>query len=553
MRSTVAAATASLLLAAPLFAAPAQAQDPATGQHDLQAIHDELRDNSPQAVVDKDSATFRDWLDKGLAQALDQTKQINTPNAYGYVLRGYSGGFRDSSIDATPNWQPLPRSYAVDWPGFSTSWRNGGYYVAYLEKGVRNLPPLGAKLLSCDGKPIEQVARQRLDRYEGNLDLESDRVRTAPWLFWNRGNPLIGGHPLTCDFQNPNGRGKRTINLDYITSPDADREAAYAAAAPISDGKLGIEAWGPGRYWLTVHTLAEGPELDAFLAQVQAQAAALHSADVVVVDLRGASQGSRPDAYRLANRLWDPDYVRMHWPPATNVVYRVSQGNRDYFAGIAAKLKADPAYATDRAIWDAAHTAEAITAGFDQAIAAHQNTFVFTPPAPAPDQAQPAAGAAAQPGAAAEPGAAAQPGAAGATAAAPGAPAAPAAAAVPPPPPPPATNPLKGKVVILTDYACQNACLDFMDVATRLPNVVQAGNTTGTDTIFVEPKTVILGSSRLTYPLRAWLDRPRASNVAYTPEPNLTWTGAYNDENGFRAWLDKAVGGGAAPAAPAGH
>ena len=114
---------------------------------------------------------------------------------------------------------------------------------------------------------------------------------------------------------------------------------------------------------------------------------------------------------------------------------------------------------------------------------------------------------------------------------------------------------MKGKVYILTDYACQNACLDFMDLVTRLPNVAQAGNTTGTDTIFVEPKTVILGNARLTFPLRAWLDRSRASNVAYTPAANLTWTGAYSDENGFRAWLDKSVGGAAAaaPAAPAGH
>ena len=134
MRPTVAVATAALVLAAPLFVSPAQAQDAAAGQRDLQAIHDQLRDNAPQAVVDKDSATFRDWLDNGLAQSLALTNQINTPNAYGYVLRGYSGGFRDSSIDATPNWQPVPSGFAIDWPGFSTSWRDGGYYVGHFAR-----------------------------------------------------------------------------------------------------------------------------------------------------------------------------------------------------------------------------------------------------------------------------------------------------------------------------------------------------------------------------------------------------------------------------------
>jgi hypothetical protein len=540
--NAVAAATACILTIAPLAAAPALAQDQAAGARDLQAIHDQLRDNSPEAVVDQDSATFRKWLDDGLQKSLALTGRIDTPNAYGYVLKGYSGGFRDSSIDARPNWVPLPRSFAVDWPGFSTSWRDGGYYVAYVQPNLRGLPPVGAKLVACDGTPAEQVARQRLDRYEGNLDLEADRVKTAPWLFWNRGNPLIGGHPLTCDFQNANGRGKRSINLVYTTSPEADREAAYRAAAPVSDDKLAIEAWGANRYWVSVHTMAEGPNYEAFLKQVEGQVDALRNADVVVIDLRGAGDGDGASAYRIANRLWDPEFVKQHRPPSNNVVFRVSQGNRDYFAGIAARLRGDPAYSTDRAIWDEEHTAEAVVAGFDAAIAAKQTTFVFTPPSFDEQPAQPAAAA---PGGAAP--------AAGAAAPAAGAAAPAAAPAVPPPPPPPATNPVRGKVYILTDYACVGGCLDLLDVASRLPNVAQAGNTTGTDTIFVEPETIILGNARLTFPLRAWLDRPRASNVAYTPAPNLTWTGAYNDEQGYKAWIDKAVSGGAATPAPAAH
>ena len=243
---------------------------------------------------------------------------------------------------------------------------------------------VGAKLLSCDGKPIEDgrapAARPLRRQPRPGIGPGEDRALAV----LEPRQPADRRPPADLRLPESNGRGKRTVNLDYITSPDADRDAAYRAAAPISDGKLGIEAWGPGRYWLTVHTLADGPELDAFLAQVDAQAANLRSADVVVIDLRGATEGARPNAYRLANRLWDPDYVRMHWPPASNVVFRVSQGNRDYFAGIAATLKADPKYATDRAIWDAAHTADAIAAGFDQAIAANQNTFVFTAAAPGP-------------------------------------------------------------------------------------------------------------------------------------------------------------------------
>jgi hypothetical protein len=106
---------------------------------------------------------------------------------------------------------------------------------------------------------------------------------------------------------------------------------------------------------------------------------------------------------------------------------------------------------------------------------------------------------------------------------------------------------MKAKVVVLTDYACTGGCLSLLDLITHIPNVVQAGNTTDTDTIFVEPDTIISGQARLTFPLKAWLDRPRASGVAYTPAPALTWKGAYSDDAGEKAWLDKALAG-----APAG-
>jgi hypothetical protein len=522
------------LLLAPFGATGARAQDAAAGVRDLQAIHDQLRDNSPQAVVDKDSATFRAWLDKGLADSLALAPRINTPNAYGYLLRAYSGGFRDSSIDARPNWVPAPRWFAVDWPGFSTTWRDGGYYVAYDQPGVKGLPPVGAKLLGCENKTPEQIAHERLDRYDGDLTQEADRVRTAPILFWDRGNPFIGSHPLVCDFTGANGRGKRTYNLDYILTPEAAREPAYRAGAPISDGKLAVEPWGAGRVWVDAHSLAEGAPFDALMAQIDAQHAAITSASVVVIDVRGAEDATRGAAYRLANHLWDPDYVRGHWPTANNVVFRVSPANRQYYADIAARLKADPLYATDRGIWDAEHTAEFIVAGFDKAIAAGQTTFILAQPAPAPDATTPSATPAAA-GAAPAAGAAATP-AATTPVAAPVAP--PAAPAGPP------ANPMKGRVIVLTDYACTGGCLDLLDLIMHLPNVEQAGNTTGTDTIFVEPTTIITGQARLTFPLRAWLDRPRASGVAYTPAPALTWTGSYSDDAGLRAWLDKAVSGG---------
>ena len=58
-------------------------------------------------------------------------------------------------------------------------------------------------------------------------------------------------------------------------------------------------------------------------------------------------------------------------------------------------------------------------------------------------------------------------------------------------------NPVKGRVVLLTDYWCNSACLDLMDLFLRLPGTVQAGTETNADTIFMEETNVDLPSGRL--------------------------------------------------------
>ena len=89
------------------------------------------------------------------------------------------------------------------------------------------------------------------------------------------------------------------------------------------------------------------------------------------------------------------------------------------------------------------------------------------------------------------------------------------------------SDPMKGRVVLLTDYVCNSACLDMMDLYRRFPHTVQAGVCTFADTIFMEVSRIDLpsGNAALTFGHKAWTRRLRGSNVVYRPSPEYTYGG----------------------------
>jgi hypothetical protein len=477
MKTIFAATAAAAALAA--LAVPAQAQNWSTAaKQDLKAIHDTLAANSPAPHVERDSAGFRSWLDAGYAQvtALDLNK-INNPAAYDYALRAYVGGFRDANIQVLPNWAPPAPWYAVTWPGFSTAWRNNGYVVAYSAGGSK-LPPVGAQLTACDKKPIADIAKQRLDRFEGNLNLESDRFKTAPYLLWERANPWIGLVPLKCDFL-VNGK-KKSYTITPQIGGEAERKAAFMAAAAKPQG-IGLEQVNGG-YWISLHTLEEGQPWDGLFAQIDGARDAIRNAPVVVIDLRGADAGTAARGYSVINRLWDPVFIQSKQPTSVDMAYRVSPNNRAFYADALARMNANDLYFYQRPRWQQ-HLNE-----FDAALAAQQPLLRRNEGAKLTD-------------------------------------------AVP-------ENPMKsGKIIVLTDYWCTAGCLDMVDILRSLPNVTHAGAPTGADTIFVGHVEAQLpsGQSRIGYGDKAWLDRQRLSYQPFTP--SKLYTGDLNNEQAVRAWV----------------
>jgi hypothetical protein len=487
MQLKFAASTAFLALT--LVAGGASAQDFSNlVRQDLQAIHDRIKANHPAMVTPGAGDTHRAWLDTGLQDALTHSRQVSSSTAYTYLLNYYANGFRDSNISITPTFEPQGTFVANNWPGIATGWQNGQYVVTYVQQGVRNVPPVGAVLKSCNLQPIDDFAKAKLDKFEGDLTTEAGRVQTAPYLLWNRNNSMTSGMPSVCEFQV--GRRTREYTMNAQPTTAANLEAAYRAsvfAAPANP--LAIETVD-GRPWVRVNTLADNAGWEAFFAQVESQVETLRGAQGLVIDLRGA-EGKALDStargYGLANRIWTPEFTVSRQPEAGQITYRATPENRQWFVDTLGRMQADPRFVQESA--PVIEQTAAIVAAFDAALASGQQTFVMPGRPSATDDGTP--------------------------------------------------NPVKGQVVVLVDSGCSNGCLDVLDMLTRLPNVRLAGSATDVDSIFIEQTVGRLPSNYadLSYGHKAWTSRGRANNQGHVPAQGLVYTGSPSDETAVRAFV----------------
>lgn len=485
----------------------------ASAQQDLQAIQTEIRENHPAMVLGGDRAAFAARLQSGLTEAQGRIGDVRDALDYAYLLRGYARSLGDTNIWFEPNWQRSPLWDGVAWTNFTVGWRNGGYEVTWVKPGERNLPPLGARLVSCDGASAEDMARRRLDGWEGDLDLEADRVMTAPYLFWDRGNPFVGGLPGACQFRVGNRNRDFRITSGFATEPE--RRAAWAATVYTPQTPLAVETF-PGGHWIRVHDLTQAGS-EGFLAQIDAQLAAIQGGNVVI-DLRGAMDGSPALGYSLANRLWGVDYRVAQQNISGEMVYRVSPDNREFYAEVLGRMQGDATFAynypgTIRAMQD-------LIGRFDEALASGQQTFTqpITPPIPAVE-------AASVEGTTAE---------GEETSTGQSAPASSGAA----------TNPMRGNVIVLVDAGCRNACLDVVDMLVTLPNVRVAGTPTGADSIHfeIDRQPLPSGQGFINYGIKTWNGRARPSNTPHNPGQGLTYTGNPADDAAVRAWVQGLFG-----------
>ncbi len=485
-RSAAAAAIAALLLVA--GEASAADTSPASAptdwgralEEDARAFHDLIAESHP-GPVDRENPGFNALLESGLKTALKRARTADSYEDWFFALKAYAASFDDGHL-TLDDFQALGHSWRPAWPGFLTSLRGGATTVVFNRDPAA--PPVGARLIQCDGRGAEPLAAELIGSGAGRWSQQSRRASLAGQLFIDNGNPYVR-RPSKCLFDVAGKPTRYELEWRELT-PQLNQEGSAAAQSQRFASPIELRTFGQGGIWIGLSSFEgevaskPGKELTALQAAVEARAPEIRAAQFVVFDLRGNNGGSSTWIYGLARTLWGEGWVAARQPSGTTVEWRPSQANIDLMVAYKRMLGDDPKIQG----W-----LDMIEAGLRDARAKGQPLWLQAddePPAQAP-------------------------------------------AAAP-------TTDMKSRVYILTDYGCASACLDAVDLLKALGGV-QVGQETSGDTVYMEVRYGPLPSGRVSagVPMKVYRGRARGNNE--TAVPVHEWTGALNDTAGIEAWI----------------
>ena len=138
---------------------------------DATALHATIIDSHP-GTYDALNPQFRANVDRGLAEALARAQTATTAGGWWWAMRAYVASFDDGHVQMGLK---DGGSFPTRWPGFLTVYRNGEHRVADRDDADTSAPPLGARLIGCDGQDADALAEQRIGEFRGRWFLEAQR------------------------------------------------------------------------------------------------------------------------------------------------------------------------------------------------------------------------------------------------------------------------------------------------------------------------------------------------------------------------------------------
>lgn len=382
------------------------------------------------------------------------------------------------------NFSLLPAMY--QWPGFQLVYR-GGRYLAVSSQGSEHA---GQEVTHCDGKPLADWANQ-VATYEQIIPgLESTANWAGPLVLRDDGSPFIP-RPRSCTI------GGRDVVLDWQPVAASKFAADRSAATVFRDRVAAATPFGADGAWVRMgffapQTQAEGKAFK----QLIAEAPALRDKSVIVIDVRGNGGGSYEWFMGFLRALYGKDYADVHARSRLGIAHVMRTTPE-----ILAYFKSDSAAEIDALVPPADGTPfDPDYVKYERALASSQTVFV------APKNAR----------------------------------------AVPLPKGSP-VNPVKARVLLLTDYNCSSACIVFVDELKRFPGVEQIGVETGIDsrtgTSFGAP--LPSGNGVIEVPVVTRDGRERGDNIPHRPE--RVFSGNITDTAAVQAWIRDEVLGPTSP------
>lgn len=367
-----------------------------------------------------------------------------------------------------------------DWPGFAMTWRNDHYEVGWVQPGTEAEAPPVGAILVGCDG---QSAEALAEKRLDTLfgNLKLDAERSATAFQLLRDYHYPVLAPTACTFRTATGEKPWKLAWSTPTSETVNT-AAKSLFAPRA--QFGVGRWGANAWWIGAPTMTGEEDWKALYAAIDSNLAAIRAADVLVIDLRGNGGGNSDYGATLARRLYGDPVVDADDMPWGDLVFKAGPLSRKWAADGVVQAKDHPGWLAS--IKPVSEKLDAAPLG---------SAVLIKGGASSTRKAQP-------------------------------------------------DSPMKARVVVLVDHACFSACLDTLDLFTRLPGVKLAGVETGADTIFMDGMGAALpsGKATLRFGIKAWVQRRRGSNIPYAPDPSLRYTGSLADEAALKQWLAGKLG-----------
>lgn len=315
----------AIFSASALLPSDARAGSPAwtiMAEADLAAAYELLANTHPGAVPETGDAAFLLALAIGRQEASKLAAQARSFGGYRAALQLFAAKFGDAHISTSSNF-PLPQR----WPGFIVGDREHAWGV--IARADEASPPIGSRLVSCDGQTPKQLAEGRLAPFTADWTVRSQRLRASTGLLLNNGNPL---HPAltSCTFTTPAGDSIQH-RLAWRGLGPGEWGKLMEGAVPIAPEELYVRSFDKG-YWVRLGTLSG--KAFPLIQQVEAQQAAIRAAPYVIVDLRANGGGASVFTDKLARVIYGAGAVyraqRKEAPGPNDMVWRASPGALDY-------------------------------------------------------------------------------------------------------------------------------------------------------------------------------------------------------------------------------
>jgi len=467
----------------------ALAQEPARDwgealRTDAAAAHSAIAGSHP-GMVNPDDPDFA-WINETqYALALERAEEADSFADYFYAMQHYVAAFNDGHLGygvfgSTPDNE-------VKWPGFIVQDDGDRGLVVTLAEDWSGVP-VGARIVACDGRDAFQVGDDRIGARFGRWELASQRAMFGPMVMLDTGDPYV--RPIgRCVVET--AAGSRSVELDWREGGPGFYGRYNVFPAP-GRRLIVMRRLEDGTYWISLPTFNGNPESDdgqalrTVLSEIGGQADALRLAPAIVFDLRGNGGGSSAWSAEIARGLWgEGAFQRVPEPPMT-VVWRASLGNLQSLRNAFRERDANGNLSIDTRAWYLRSIA-----GLEAAIANGDDRWVI---APSPDG-----------GAGADGGDLSY------------------------------YSP-RGNVFVLTDESCMSACLDAVDLWTRL-GATPVGRETGADTVYMEIRSVRMpsGLGSMSLPMKFYIGRERGHNEPVKPAHRFD--GDMNNTAALEAWI----------------